>query len=227
MLSLERAAQIQEQLASRVRQSPLEAAVRLVAGADCSYSRVGTLCAAAVVVWDLRSAAVVETEILLSEARFPYVPGLLAFREAPAILKTLGRLSCKPQVLICDGHGIAHPRRFGLASHVGVLADLPTIGCAKSRLCGSYAEPASGRGSSSSLIDCGQTLGAVLRTRTGVRPVFVSVGHLIDLPAAVRVLLDCARGYRLPEPLRLAHLEAAAALLRELPRHGQPAEKQS
>jgi len=138
--------------------------------------------------WDPRSAAVVETKTLLSEAGFPYIPGLLAFREAPAILKVLGRLSGKPQVLICDGHGIAHPRRFGLASHVGLLASLPTIGCGKSRLCGSYAEPASSRGSSS---------------------------PLIDLPAAVRVILDCTRGYRLPEPLRLAHQQATEALRRE------------
>ena len=165
--------------------------------------------------WDPRSAAVVETKTLLSEAGFPYIPGLLAFREAPAILKVLGRLSGKPQVLICDGHGIAHPRRFGLASHVGLLASLPTIGCGKSRLCGSYAEPASSRGSSSPLIDRGQTIGAVLRTRAGVRPLFVSVGHLIDLPAAVRVILDCTRGYRLPEPLRLAHQQATEALRRE------------
>lgn len=211
-LSPERAAEIQERLAARVRQCPLDPDVRLVGGADCSYSRRGTLCAAAIVVWELRRGAVVESKALLSEARFPYMPGLLAFREAAAILKVLGGLTGKPQVLICDGHGIAHPRRFGLASHVGVMSGLPSIGCAKSRLCGSHLEPAGSRGSSSPLVDRGETIGAVLRTRTGVRPVFVSVGHLIDLPASVRIILDCTPRFRLPEPLRLAHREAAEAL---------------
>jgi deoxyribonuclease V len=214
--SLEAAA-IQERLAARVRQSPLEAAVRLVAGADCAYSRRGPLCAAAVVVWDLQKAEAVETRTLLSETRFAYVPGLLAFREAPAVLEALAQLEGRPQVLLCDGHGIAHPRRFGLASHVGVLAGLPTIGCAKSRLCGSHEEPAGARGASSPLVDRGQTIGAVLRTRAGARPVFVSVGHLIDLSSAVRIVLDCAQRYRLPEPLRLAHLRATEALRRAQP----------
>jgi deoxyribonuclease V len=202
----------QERLAARVRQLPLDPDVRLVAGADCSYARQGPGCAAAVVVWDLRRGTVVEAATLLSKAGFPYLPGLLAFREAPAILKALGRLAGRPQVLICDGHGIAHPRRFGLASHVGLLAGLPTIGCAKSRLCGSHEEPARDRGSSSALVDKGQVVGAVLRTRTGVRPVYVSVGHRIDLPSAVRIILDCTLGYRLPEPVRLAHRQASAAL---------------
>jgi deoxyribonuclease V len=207
------AAECQGRLAGLVRECPLERDVRLVAGVDCGYSRQGAQCAAAVVVWDLRTAAVVETRVLLWQADVPYVPGLLALREAPAVLKVLGQLARKPQVLLCDGHGIAHPRRFGLASHVGVLANLPTIGCAKSRLCGSYVEPGDARGASSPLVDRGQIVGAVLRTRTDVRPVFVSVGHLIDLPAAVRIVLACTPRYRLPEPLRLAHLEAAKALV--------------
>jgi deoxyribonuclease V len=211
-LSLQEAEESQKRLAARVRECPLEQDVRLVGGVDCGYSRLGAQGAAAVVVWDLRSGAVAEAQAILWRADFPYVPGLLGFREAPAVLQALGRLRAKPQVLLCDGHGIAHPRRCGLASQVGVLAGLPAIGCAKSRLCGRYAEPGRSRGSSSPLIDRGQIIGAVLRTRTDVRPVFVSVGHLVDLPAALRIVLDCTPRYRLPEPLRLAHREAAKAL---------------
>jgi deoxyribonuclease V len=193
-----------------------DSAIRYVAGADCSYSRHGSACAAAVVVWDLQSSAAVETATSLSEARFPYVPGLLALREAPAILKALDLLARKPQVLICDGHGIAHPRRYGLAAHVGVLAGLPTVGCAKRRLCGTFTEPERNRGSSSPLVDSGEIIGVALRTQAGVRPVFVSVGHRIDLASAERLILACTPRYRLPEPLRLAHRLAGEALRREL-----------
>jgi deoxyribonuclease V len=167
------------------------------------------------VLWDLEGHREVETESVCSEIRFPYIPGLFAFREAPALLKALERLNTRPQLLICDGHGIAHPRRFGLASHVGVLAGIPTVGCAKRRLCGSFADPDISRGSSSPLIDRGETVGTVLRTRTGVKPVFVSIGHRIDLSTAEQIVLSCTVRYRLPEPLRLAHRYAAALLKRE------------
>ena len=214
--SLEQARELQEQLAQRVRHKPLATAVRLVAGADCAYSEDDSVCAAAVVLWDLDAQVVVEVEAVLSEVPFPYIPGLLAFREAPAILKALERLRTRPSVLICDGHGIAHPRRFGLASQVGVLTGISTIGCAKRQLCGSFVDPDTDRGSSSPLLDRGEIIGTVLRTRRGVKPVFISVGHLVDLSMARRVILDCTPRYRLPEPLRLAHLHAAATLKQEL-----------
>jgi deoxyribonuclease V len=214
--SPEQARELQEQLAPRVRHKPLATAVRLVAGTDCAYSEDDSVCAAAVVVWDLDGQVVVEVEAVLSEVSFPYIPGLLAFREAPAVLKVLERLNSQPLVLICDGHGIAHPRRFGLASHVGVSAGIPTIGCSKRRLCGTFVDPDSDRGSSSPLLDRGEIIGLVLRTRSGVKPVFVSVGHLIDLPAAERIVVDCTPRFRLPEPLRLAHLHAAMALKQKL-----------
>jgi len=215
-LSAEQAAEIQQQLATRVVRQWSGSPVHLVAGADCAYSRDDTLCAAAAVLWDLQSREEVETVTVRSEIRFPYVPGLLAFREAPAVLRALERLNTRPQLLICDGHGIAHPRRFGLASHVGVLTGIPTIGCAKRRLCGTFVEQNKIRGSSSPLIDHGEIIGMVIYTRSGVKPVFVSIGHRIDLPAAERFVLACTPRYRLPEPLRLAHRRAAAALKHEL-----------
>jgi deoxyribonuclease V len=167
-----------------------------------------------VVVWDLETGAEEESRTEPAEVGFPYISGLFAFREAPPILKVLEQLIVRPQLVICDGHGIAHPRRCGLACHVGVLSGIPTIGCAKRRLWGTYAQPSSGRGASSPLVDGEELIGTVLRTRSGVRPVFVSVGHLFDLATAEQVILCCTTRYRLPEPLRLAHRLAAAALQR-------------
>ena len=215
-LSPQEAVQIQRQLAPLVRRQPPAAEIRLVAGADCRYTRNGAMCAAAVVLWDLDSGTTAEVQTSLAEVRFPYVPGLFAFREAPAILRVLDLLATRPQLLICDGHGVAHPRRFGLACHLGVLTGIPTIGCGKRRLCGTFVEPGITRGSNSPLRDRGATIGTVLRTQAGVRPVFVSVGHRIDLATAERVILICTPRYRLPEPLRLAHRAAGEALRREI-----------
>jgi deoxyribonuclease V len=159
----------------------------------------------------------VETETSLSEVGFPYISGLLAFREAPTILKALAGLTIHPQLLICNGHGIAHPRRFGLASHVGVLSGIPTVGCAKRRLSGNFVEPESTQGSSSPLIQGSEIIGTVLRTRSGARPVFLSVGHLIDLSTAEQVILACCKlRHRFPKPLRLAHSAAGQALRKRL-----------
>jgi deoxyribonuclease V len=135
---------------------------------------------------------------------FPYVPGLLSFREIPVVLDALGKLRHPPDLLLCDGQGYAHPRRFGLACHLGVLTGIPAIGVAKSRLIGEYAEPGSNKGDWSPLMDGGEVIGAVLRTRDNVNPVYVSVGHRIELDAAQRIVLACATRYRLPEPTRLA-----------------------
>jgi deoxyribonuclease V len=141
---------------------------------------------------------------------FPYVPGLLSFREGPAVLDALDKLKSPPDLLIFDGHGLAHPRRFGLACHLGLLVDIPAIGCAKSRLCGQYEEPGPHRGDTMPLIDKGEVVGAAVRTRAGVKPVFVSIGHRVDLPTSIHYVLACCRGYRLPETTRWAHRLAGA-----------------
>lgn len=203
-VSPKRAVQIQRDLARRVRSTPLRAPAHLVAGCDMAFTRDGTRCIAGVVLWDRRSGEAVEQRLALRPLRFPYVPGLLSFREAPALLAALRRLRGEPDVVLCDGHGLAHPRRFGLACHLGLILDRPTVGCAKSRLVGEHAEPGSRRGSVRALRDGGETIGRVVRTRDGVRPVYVSVGHRVDLPSAVRLVLSCGGGLRLPEPIRLA-----------------------
>jgi deoxyribonuclease V len=147
---------------------------------------------------------VVEQHIASRLVRFPYVPGLLSFREAPALLAALRRLHREPDVLLCDGQGRAHPRRFGIACHLGVLCDLPAIGCAKSLLVGTHASLSLDRGASQPLVHHNEIVGTVLRTQEGIRPVYVSIGHRMDLPKAVDLVLAAAIRYRLPEPTRLA-----------------------
>ena len=206
-LSPRRAIRLQGRLAGRVRIEPLGKSVRLVAGADMAFSADGRRCLAGVVVCDLRAdpVRVVEEQLAWREVRFPYVPGLLSFREAPAVLAAIRKLKTIPDVFLFDGHGLAHPRRLGLASHAGLLMDRPAVGCAKSRLCGKHRDPPAARGSFAPLVDKDETIGAVLRTRTGVKPVFVSAGHRVTLDDAIRVAMKCATRYRLPEPTRLAH----------------------
>jgi deoxyribonuclease V len=205
------ASAIQRRLASLVRQVPLGGAPRLVAGLDAAFSRDDQRCLAAVVVWDMREQRVIERRVAVRPLRFPYVPGLLSFREGPALLAALRKLRTSPDAFICDGHGLAHPRRFGIACHVGVILNRPSIGCAKSRLIGTHGAPGSRRGAVAPLIDGGEVIGSVLRTQDDINPVFVSVGHLIDLRAAQGIVLACAVRYRLPEPTRRAdHLVGAA-----------------
>ncbi|MCP4591321.1 MAG: deoxyribonuclease V [bacterium] len=210
-LTPRKAIAVQIGLASRVEQRRPERPIRLVAGTDLAFSRDGRDCLAAVVVWDMRTQAVVEQHVARRKLAFPYVPGLLSFREAPALLAALRKLKQVPDVVMCDGHGLAHPRRFGIACHLGVILGLPTIGCAKSRLVGRHDDPAPERGQRTPLHDRGQRIGTVLRTRHEVKPVFVSVGHQIDLRSAERIVLACAMRYRLPEPTRLADRLAAEA----------------
>lgn len=205
------ASAIQRRLASLVRQVPLGREPRFVAGLDAAFSGDDRRCLAAAVVWDMRERTVVEQHIAVRPLRFPYVPGLLSFREGPAVLAALRKLHTPPDVLVYDGHGLAHPRRFGIACHIGVLVDRPTIGCAKSRLVGAYRDPRSRRGSVATLRDDHEVIGSVLRTQDGIRPVFVSVGHRIDLRDAQRIVLACANRYRLPEPTRLADQLVGAA----------------
>lgn len=200
-----RAIEIQRRLARRVRIEPLAGPVRFVAGADVTFTPDEAYCIAGIVVWDLLRREIAESAVARRAARFPYVPGLLSFREAPAVLAAVRKLRIMPDAFMFDGQGLAHPRRFGLACHVGLCLDRPSLGCAKSRLCGEYEEPAQSRGASSPLRLGDETVGAVLRTRDGVKPVYVSVGHRVTLRDAVRLVLDCDQGVRLPEPTRRAH----------------------
>ncbi len=201
---------IQKELAPRVIRTGSRRRIRWVAGVDAAFSPDGERCLAGVVLWDRQARCVVEQHGASRRLTFPYVPGLLTFREAPAILSALRKLERKPDAIIFDGHGVAHPRRFGIASHVGVVTNLVTIGCAKSRLVGEHDEPAARRGSMTSLHHRKERIGTLLRTRDGVKPVYVSVGHRIDLSSAEQVVLDCATGFRLPEPTRLADRLVAA-----------------
>jgi deoxyribonuclease V len=199
----EEAVAIQQRLRSRVQTTngfALES-VRTVAGVDASYREGGR---AAVVVLSYPEMEPLEEVIASRETAFPYVPGLLSFREAPQVLDALAKLRTRPDLFIFDGQGIAHPRRLGLAAHLGVYLDMPSIGCAKSRLTGRYAEPGPNPGDRSPLLDHGEVIGMVLRTKPRTNPLFVSIGHKIDLETAVEVVLRSVRGYRLPEPTRLA-----------------------
>jgi deoxyribonuclease V len=199
-----KAIEIQKNLAGQVsRHGDVQS--RYIAGVDVSVNRWAKTGTGAVVVLDYPDLKIVETRVATDSITFPYVPGLLSFREIPLLLPAFEKLTVKPDLCIVDGQGIAHPRRIGLAAHLGLCLDIPTIGCAKSRLCGSHEEPGNEAGSIVELKDGQEIIGAVVRTRTGVKPVYVSIGHKIDLDAAVRWVLNCCRGYRLSEPTRLAH----------------------
>lgn len=220
-LSTSEARALQAQLASEVDATTPLKSCDLIAAADVSYSKFATWLYAAVVVVKAGTFELVERVGVARRATFPYVPGLLSFREAPPVLDACKRLRHTPDVLLCDGQGVAHPRRFGLASHVGLWLGIPTIGCAKSRLVGEYDEPGPERGARSPLRDGGAVVGAVVRTRSRVKPLFVSTGHRIDLDSAVAVVLDAAPIYRLPVPARMAH--AYVNELRLEARHRGPA----
>lgn len=204
-VSAAEARRIQQRLRQQVKIGRYVRQIRYIAGADISTERFGPTVYAGVVVLDYASLDVVERQGVVSRADFPYIPGLLSFREAPALLQVLAQLTITPDVLVFDGQGIAHPRGLGIASHMGLLLDCPTIGCAKSRLTGRYQEPPPERGAYTPLYGPGEKpIGAVLRTKSHTRPIFVSVGHQMELPQAMAILLHCDRGYRIPEPTRLA-----------------------
>ena len=206
-VSIAEARQIQDDLACRVSRESEGSLPQLVAGVDISVRRNGTA-KAAVVILTYPEMVPIEIKTIDGTLNFPYVPGLLTFREAPLVLAACEKLSFMPDIILVDGQGIAHPRRFGLASHLGILFDIPTIGCAKSRLCGKHEIPADKAGCYTELLDDGEVIGAVLRTKRGIKPIYVSIGHKCDLGMAVRIVLECCRGYRIPQPTRLAHLAA-------------------
>jgi deoxyribonuclease V len=202
-LSPQEAFVVQNELAGQVERQPRLGPVRHVAGVDVGI--LDNQARAAVVVLDLESLAPLNYAIAVGPVAFPYVPGLLAFREGPTVLEALGRLQRPPDLLIFDGQGLAHPRRLGIASHIGLLADLPSIGCAKSLLTGRHDEPGPQPGDYAHLVDRGEVVGAALLTRAGTKPVYVSSGHRVDLETSIRYVLACCRGYRLPETTRWAH----------------------
>jgi len=204
----------QDRLRGSVVTSGTLSGIRLVAGLDVAYAKDSDQLAAAVVVLDTATLTPVEQQAVTGTASFPYVPGLLAFREIPALADALGRLRAVPDVLVCDGYGIAHPRRFGLASHLGLLAGVPSIGVAKTPFVGEYDEPARARGAWTDLTDGGEIVGRVLRTQPGVNPVFVSVGHAVSLDEACDLVLRLSPRYRLPETTRAADHLARATLAR-------------
>jgi deoxyribonuclease V len=206
-LSPSAAIRLQLRLARRIREAPLPRRPRRVAGGDAAYLSGPALTIAAWVVYDPAHDRVIAVAHAVQPTRFPYVPGLLSFREVPALLAAARRLRVEPDVFMVDAHGRAHPRRLGMASHIGLLLDKPAIGCAKSRLCGEHSVPGRRAGSSTPLIHNHEVVGQVVRTRRGSKPVFVSTGHRVTLRDAVAVALACCQGYRLPEPVRLAHLE--------------------
>jgi deoxyribonuclease V len=196
---------LQTELAGRVDLSRPLGSVTTVGGADVSFDLRGQWLFAAVVIVRAGTSEVVERSSVVTEVRFPYIPGLFSFREAPPVIEAYRALKTAPDVLLVDGQGIAHPRRIGLASHLGLWLGIPTVGCAKSRLIGEHAEPGPKRCEWTPLIDSGEAVGAVLRTRDGVKPVYVSPGHLCDLESAIQVVLRSALKYRLPVPTQLAH----------------------
>ena len=205
-LSPRDAVELQKSLRARLTLRPPAQPPQTVAGADISFDKDDPTVYAGIVVLRLPDLVTVEEATVVTRANFPYVPGLLSFREAPAILAVWEKLRVKPDAVMFDGQGIAHPRRFGIAAHVGLWLDRPTWGCAKSLLTGRYSEPAPERGSRSALLDKGETIGAVLRTKDNTSPVFVSAGNHMDLDTAVDLTLRCGGGYRGPEPTRRAHL---------------------
>ncbi len=196
---------LQNRLRARVVLEDRLGRVERVAGTDVGFEHGGRVTRAAVAVLAFPGLDLIDSALVRMPTRFPYVPGLLSFRETPAVLAALGQLERAPDLILCDGQGYAHPRRCGLASHIGLLAGVPTIGVAKSRLTGTHDDPPQRRGSWRPLLDGSEVIGAVVRTRAGVKPLFVSCGHCVSLATAVRYTLACARRYRLPETTRWAH----------------------
>lgn len=207
-VSPKEAMEIQERLRKQIvlENAPEVESINKIGAADVSYDKKTNLVYATVVIFSFPDLRVLEEKDAIRPATFPYIPGLLVFREGPALIEAFQKIATNPDVIIFDGQGIAHPRGIGIATHMGILLDEPSIGCAKTVLVGDYAEPEETAGSQSPLIKEGVELGVALRTKNRVEPVFVSIGHKIDLKTAIKIVLECTRGYRLPEPVRQAHI---------------------
>ncbi|MFQ3171305.1 MAG: deoxyribonuclease V [Oleispira sp.] len=195
---------LQQELATQVEHQNRFDEINLIAGVDVAYIKNSDDLIAAVVVLDASTLEVVEQAVVEDKATFPYVPGLFSFRELPSLLKAFAKLECTPDLVVCDGQGFAHPRRFGLACHLGLVLDVPAIGCGKSRLLGEFEDVADERGERSLLVDGYEVIGHVLKTQRNVNPVYVSIGHRIDLDTASGWVLKLAPKYRLPETTRMS-----------------------
>lgn len=196
---------LQNELRRRVKLSDDFGKVEKVAGLDVGFEDGGNITRAAAVVLSFPDLEMLDQAVSRSDTHFPYVPGLLSFREVPALLEAIKKLTVRPDLILCDGQGYAHPRRFGLACHLGLVTDIPTLGAAKSRLIGTHEEPGNTKGERTALMDSDEVIGAVLRTRSGVSPLYISAGHRIGLESACRFVLACCPRYRLPETTRQAH----------------------
>jgi deoxyribonuclease V len=199
----------QSRLRGKMIIAPLNPLPRFVAGADCAFSKDKKTIFAAAVVYDREAKRIVEVAHANRRTEFPYIPGFLSFREGLAVKEAIGKLKREFGAILFDGQGFAHPRRCGIASHLAIELDLPGIGVGKSRLIGEFRNPAMKAGSTTPLLDGGEQIGAVLRTQNGIRPVFVSIGHRVDLDSAVKLVLACCTRYRIPEPTRQADIEVA------------------
>ncbi len=206
----EEAIVIQKQLCHRVIREDQLGLLRTVAGIDVGFESSGTITRAAIVILSFPEMVVQEKVLVCRPTNFPYIPGLLSFREIPAVIDAFAKLTSCPDLLLCDGQGIAHPRRFGLASHLGLICDIPSIGVAKSRLVGLPVRVGEKRGNRQPLIDGEELVGFALRTRSGVKAVYVSPGHRVSMETAVDLVLSCTFNYRLPEPIRQAHRLASS-----------------
>ncbi len=203
------AIELQFCLSKKLQFAPLPSYITRVAGVDLAVDKNRGLFFAVAVVMTYPDLDMLEVKGARAMAPFPYIPGLLSFREGPAIIAAFKKLNHRPDVIIFDGQGIAHPRRFGLAAHLGLWLKIPSIGCAKSRLIGTFSEPGTKKGDRQALMVDNEIIGSVLRTRDNVKPVFVSPGHLCDVPGAGEIVLCCCKKFRLPEPTRAAHKKAA------------------
>lgn len=205
-LSYKEAIKVQRDLSSKVILEPFRTEVRLIAGTDVSYSKGSDILFAGVIVMEIPSMKILEEASAEGKVDFPYIPGLLSFRESPVLIKAFEKIKNIPDVVIFDGQGIAHPRRLGIASHLGLIIDLPSIGCAKNMLVGKYEDVGIEAGDYSPIVFNGNIVGAALRTKRNVLPVFVSPGHRMDISSSLEIVMNACKGYRLPEPVRQAHI---------------------
>ena len=207
-LSPKEAVMLQRKLASMVKLQPLPESFEVLAAADVSYIGKANSLIAVIVTFLWPDLSLLESIHVVEKIRFPYIPGLLSFREIPPLISAYGKLKRKPDVFLCDGQGIAHPRRFGLASHLGVVLGIPTVGCAKSKLAGKHEPLELKRGNYKTLVINGEPVGYIFCSRSGVKPIYISPGHLADLPSARVLITKCLGPYRIPQPLRIAHKTA-------------------
>lgn len=204
---------LQQDLAAKVVKVDQFQQINFIAGVDVAYAKESDKLIAAVVILDANTLGVIETTTAEDISKFPYIPGLFSFRELPSLIKAFAKLQHKPDLVVCDGQGYAHPRRFGLACHLGVIFDVPTIGCGKTRLLGEFEVPDAERGAIAPLIDNSEVIGSVLRTQTGINPIYVSIGHRVSLTTATEWVLKLSPKYRLPETTRQADQAVRKALL--------------